>query len=228
MNNGVCSCNSGWTGDVCETIATCENGRNLTETHGKHKCDCTEYFEGPRCEQIVCFNGQPPNSAGQYCDCSDPYIGNHCKIIPCQRGQIVTDHRSTQCVCPVFFQGPVCGAISGGGIAIAIFAVLPAILLIVLCCCFIHRKCRKKHSQETDDSNPSAGDVDTLQRVPGVEMHLLPNPDYPTDNGASTTVPGNTHELEIQSLFKTLAPSAQPFGLGNRDGPPPSYDDVVK
>ena len=89
-NNGVCTCNPGWTTNVtdCDTLLpnACGVGCNNGTCINYNTCNCTAGYGGPTCATYICTNNC--NSKGTCvspgtCSCLSGWSGTDCSIPDC-------------------------------------------------------------------------------------------------------------------------------------------------
>lgn len=102
VGNYTCSCDLGWTGDLCDTDhdecedTPCLNGAACQQTPepGDYTCTCLPEYIGKNCEELriktcaqspcvhgFCIDEANVGSSDQYrCDCKPGYTGHNCEL----------------------------------------------------------------------------------------------------------------------------------------------------
>ena len=131
VNQAVCLCAPGFTGDTCETNQNdcdpnpCDNGGTCTDGVNAFTCVCPEGYSGPRCEippdhcaADPCENGGTCVDAvdGFVCECTEGYTGpacavkvDHCSSSPCENGgTCINAIGGYVCQCAPGYSGATC------------------------------------------------------------------------------------------------------------------------
>uniref|UniRef100_A0A914V1C3 EGF-like domain-containing protein n=1 Tax=Plectus sambesii TaxID=2011161 RepID=A0A914V1C3_9BILA len=100
--NKRCMCDSGWTGERCETSLFNRCGDNGAERKGN--CICRQNYAGDRCQYVtICIHGQLFNGR---CACYYGWSGDFCDIIVCHNG--IPDEEGQSCKCASKYRGKYC------------------------------------------------------------------------------------------------------------------------
>uniref|UniRef100_A0A914VAY7 EGF-like domain-containing protein n=1 Tax=Plectus sambesii TaxID=2011161 RepID=A0A914VAY7_9BILA len=95
-------CDSGWTGERCETSLFNRCGDNGAERKGN--CICRQNYAGDRCQYVtICIHGQLFNGR---CACYYGWSGDFCDIIVCHNG--IPNEEGQSCKCASKYRGKYC------------------------------------------------------------------------------------------------------------------------
>ncbi|XP_069474407.1 delta and Notch-like epidermal growth factor-related receptor [Ambystoma mexicanum] len=129
-NNFTCTCPSGYTGVVCESVVDhcspqpCENDGVCFSSLSGFSCQCLEGFFGPSCGEKIdpCVSSPCQNNGTCYpdrlsysCNCSPGFTGptcsrliDFCALNPCAHGICRSVGTSYKCLCTPGYHGLYC------------------------------------------------------------------------------------------------------------------------
>ncbi|KAH7714256.1 Protein Y51F10.3 [Aphelenchoides avenae] len=114
----------------------CENDghKNL-----RGECECHKYFEGERCERIICINNgtrvrHKTKPFEEVCRCPHPdfITGKHCQVVNCQNGGRDLGNGHCKCI-DTWYTGQFCQYYASSWFAVLGVPLL-CLAIIIICC----------------------------------------------------------------------------------------------